>query len=66
MKNHTISNESCNQVYSVEIQIQNIYLPALEGYEEILLDLHINRPNVPLSDCQYINDKEYVVSVAQY
>jgi hypothetical protein len=58
--------ESKNTVYTVDIQLQNIFMPELKGYEDILLNLNTENYKAPMSDLQYINDKEYVVSVAQF
>jgi len=41
-------------------------LPELKGFEDSLMNYFFENKKAPLTDQDYISDKEYVVSIAQY
>jgi hypothetical protein len=64
METKNLSNQ-ISPVFTIDVQLQNVFLPEFPVIDEIILDYKDNEVKVPFSDDQYINDREYVVSVAQ-
>ena len=64
MENKNLSNQY-NPVYTNEMKLPKIFLHEFPAIQEIIKDLNMDGIKAPFADEIYINDREYVVSVAQ-